>query len=77
MQIHTLTVAEGARVNRTPPQNFWYVAVTVSKGFFLKRKAFGILNKMRYILQVMALLEASDVTNDDRHLGFSQEKKSG
>ena len=28
---------------------------------------------MRYILRVMALLEASDVTNNYRHLGFYQE----
>ena len=28
---------------------------------------------MRYILWVMALLEASDVRNNGRHLGFQQE----
>jgi len=28
---------------------------------------------MRYILGVVALLEASDVTNNGRHLGFYQE----
>ena len=28
---------------------------------------------MRYILWVMALLEACDVTNNGRHLGFYQE----
>ena len=33
----------------------------------------SLLNKMRYILWVMALLEACDVTNNGRHLGFYQE----
>ena len=28
---------------------------------------------MRYILGVVALLEACDVTNNGRHLGFNQE----
>ena len=28
---------------------------------------------MRYILCVVALLQACDVTNNDRHLGFYQE----
>ena len=31
--------------------------------------AFDLLNKMRYILWVVALLEACDVTNNGRHLG--------
>ena len=40
-------------------------------------KAFDVLNKMRYILWVVTLLEACDVTNNGshlgRHLGFNQE----
>ena len=40
-------------------------------------KAFYLLNKMRYILWMVALLEACDVTNNARHfghyLGFFQE----
>ena len=32
-----------------------------------------LLNKMKYILWVVALLEACDVTNNGRHLGFYQE----
>ena len=32
--------------------------------------AFDIINKMRYILCVEALLEACDVTNKDCHLGL-------
>ena len=39
--------------------------------------AFDIIKKMRYILCVVALLEACDVTNKDchlgHHLGFYQE----
>ena len=38
----------------------------------LERKAFDLLNKMRYILSVVALLEACDVTYDGRHPGFPQ-----
>ena len=33
-------------------------------------KAFDLLHMMRYILWAAALLEACDVTNNDRHLGF-------
>ena len=33
------------------------------------RKPFLLLNKMRYILWVVALLEACDVTDSGRHLG--------
>ena len=42
-------------------------------GFYLKWKAFDILYKMKYILWVVALLGACDVTNNGRHLGFYQE----
>ena len=38
----------------------------------LQWKAFDLLNKMRYILWVVALLEACDVTNNVLHLGFYQ-----
>ena len=33
-------------------------------------KAFDLLNKMRYISRMVALLEACDVTINGRHLGF-------
>ena len=36
-------------------------------------KAFDLLNKMKYILWVVAPLETCDVTNNDRHLGRSFE----
>ena len=39
------------------------------KRFYLQWKAFDLLNKMRYILYVVALLEACNVTNNGRHLG--------
>ena len=32
-----------------------------------------LLNKMKYILWVVALLEACDITSNGRHLGFYQE----
>ena len=40
-----------------------------SKRFYRKRKAFDFLNKMRYILWVVVLLEECDVNNNGRHLG--------
>ena len=36
-------------------------------------EAFDLLNKMRYISWVVALLEACDITSNGRHLGFYQE----
>ena len=37
-------------------------------------EAFDLLNKMKYIIWVVALLlEASDVTNNGRHLGVYEE----
>ena len=58
-QIHTPTVVqEGGGWN------------SISKRLYLQWKAFDLLNKVRYILWVVALLEACDVTNNDRHLGL-------
>ena len=45
----------------------------ISKRFYPKSKAFDLLNKIRYILWVLALLEACDVTNNGRYLKFYQE----
>ena len=42
---------------------------SISKRFYLQWKAFDLLYKMRYILWVVALLGACDVTNNGRHLG--------
>ena len=51
-----------------------------SKGYCLQWKAFDLLNKTRYILWVVALLESCDITKHGRllghHLGF-RIKKSG
>ena len=41
--------------------------------FYLQWKAFDRLDKIGYILWVMALLEAWNVTNNGRPLGFYQE----
>ena len=42
---------------------------SISKRFYFQWKAFNLLYKMRYILWVVALLGAFDVTNNGRHLG--------
>ena len=64
----------------TPP--LWYrggvwnpsleflICCSILKRFYLKWKAFDLLNKMRYILGVVALQEACDVTNNGCHLGY-------
>ena len=58
----------GVGVDGTPPQSFWYIALSISKRICLQWKAFDFLKKIRYMLWVVALLEAFDVTNNDRHL---------
>ena len=59
-----------------PPLEF-LLCCSISKRFYLQWKAFDLLYKMRYILWVVALLGACDVTNNgrnlSRHLGFYQE----
>ena len=52
-----------------PPQSF-VICCSILKRFYLKWKAFDLFNKMRYILRVVVLLEACDVTNNGCHLGF-------
>ena len=55
-----------------PPLEF-LIRCSISKQW----KAFALVNKIRYILWVVALLEACDVTNNSRHfsrhLGFYKE----
>ena len=46
---------------------------SMSKRFHLQWKAFDLLNKMRYILWVVALLGAFDVANVGCHLEYYQE----
>ena len=76
MQIHTPTVVQVGGVDGPPPPPpplEFLICCSVSKRFYLRWKAFDILYKMRYILWVVALLGACDVTNNGRHLGFYQE----
>ena len=60
-----------------PPPQGVLIFCSISKRFYLRWKAFDFLNMKRYILWVVALLEACDVTNNGRHLGhhlrFSKE----
>ena len=55
-----------------PPLEF-LICYSIYKRFCLQWKVFDLLYKMRYILWVVALLGACDVTNNGRHLGFYQE----
>ena len=55
-----------------PPLEF-LICCSISKRFYLRWKAFDLLYKMRYILWVVVLLGACNVTNNDRHLGFYEE----
>ena len=63
------------------PSPEFLICCSISKRFYLKWKAFDLLNKIRYILWVVALLEACDVPNNGRHLGhhlgFYQELETG
>ena len=55
------------------PSPEFLICCSISKRFRLWWKAFDLLNKMRYILWVVALLEVCDITKNGRHLGFYQE----
>ena len=57
----------GGAVDGTPLEIL--ICCSISKRFYLQWKAFDLLYKMRYILWVVALLGACDVTNNGRHLG--------
>ena len=59
---------KGRGGGRNPSREFLIFCSTLTR-FYLKWKAFDLLNKMWYILWVVALLEACDVTNNGRHLG--------
>ena len=54
------------------PSLEFLICCSVSKLFCPQWKAFDLINKMRYILWVLALLEASDVTSNGRHLDFTK-----
>ena len=55
-------------VDPPPPLEF-LKCCSILKRFYLQWKAFDLLKKMRYILWVVALLEACDFANNGRHLG--------
>ena len=70
-QIHTPPRYNGVRgeggwVDRTSLRSLWYVAVFRNDFTFSGKPL--VLNKMRCILWVVALLEAFNVTNNGRHL---------
>ena len=56
------------RVGLNPYPEF-LICCSILKPFYLWWKASDLLNSMRYILGVVGLLEACDVTNNGRHLG--------
>ena len=73
-QIHTPTVVQGeGEGGGWNPSPEFLICCSISKRFYLSWKAFDLLDKMRYILWVMALLDACDVTNNGRYLVFYQE----
>ena len=70
-QIRTPTVVQGlggggGGWNLYPE---FLICCCILKRFYLYWKAFDLFNKMKYILWVVALLKACDVTNNGRHLG--------
>ena len=71
----------GSKGGGWSPSPEFLIRCSISKRFYLKWKAFDLLNKIRYILWVVALLEACDVINNGRHLGrhlgFYQELETG
>ena len=57
-----------------PPPPRVFDMFSISKRFCLQLKASDLLNKIMYILWVVALLEVCDVPNNNgRHLVFYQE----
>ena len=67
--LHRSSREGGAGVEWNPFLKFW-TCCSISKRFYLQWIAFEVLNKMRYILWVVTLLEACDVTEHGRHLEF-------
>jgi len=63
-QIHTPTVVQGGLMEPLPR-----VCDMLQYFECLQWKSFDLHSKMRYILWVVALLEACDVANNGRHLG--------
>ena len=68
-EIHTTAVVQGGVegwMDFPPPLPLLQSlkCCSILKRFYLQWKAFDLLNKMRYILWVVALLEGCDVTNN-------------
>ena len=55
------------------PSPEFFICCNISKRLYPQWKAFDLFYKMRYIIRVVALLKAYDVTNIGRLLGFYQE----
>ena len=72
LKFHTPTVVQGrGRWWNSSPD--FLMCCSISKRFCLRWKASDLLNKIRFILWVVALLKAFNVANNGRHLGFYQE----
>ena len=75
MRIHTPTVVKGGGVGGSwmePLPRVFYM-LQYFETILPSWKAFHLLDKMRHILWVVALLEVCDVTKNGRHLGFYKE----
>ena len=62
---------KGWGVDGTPLK--FFICCSISKRFCYKWKDFDLLQKTRYIIWVVALLEVCEVIKHGRHLGFYQE----
>ena len=62
----------GGGVGGWNPTPEFLICCNISKRFYLYWKAFDLLNNMKYILWMVALLEAFGVTNNGRHLGIQR-----
>ena len=71
-QNHSPTMVQEGGGGRWNPSPEFLVCCSISKRFCLHWKAFDLLNKMRYILLMVALLETCDVINNGRHVEFYQ-----
>ena len=70
MELNPRTYTQSHTAPRpTHPALGFLICSNISKRFCLQQKAFDLLQKVRYILLVVALLELCDVTQHGRHLG--------
>ena len=66
---HTPTVVQGGRGWWNPCPSSFLICCSNSKRFCFQWKTFDLLDKMRYTLWMVALLEACNVTKHGCHLG--------